>query len=948
MSNPFAPRPELRTASGTAIAKKRTPGSGLAGSSPQLTTSADGEYYDLELTPGVTSKPTDLDVEGSHWDAESWLLSPDLEMDGIQASWDSVSRLNILEGNQQPEPSSSRGSMHETVSKLSSLATPGSVSSSKARAWLREHAKTPGRAALPSTDDAEVPAEEAWKIGTQPSATPAAQGIAAAAADGPDEAAEAELPPIAATEAVDTTPRRQPAPPALAVPSPAHDYPRSFPVMQEQALSGLPSATSSLGYWLRDGEEEGSLSPGSSSGGEVSPAQAGAVSPVAAAAPSAAEGAAAAGIKGDGVQQEGIRRLQAEFWQEPKYAILVSSPPTASAAFASPISLADSAVLVTPTSAPRNPAPTAYSLPVAEASAPEPLVATATGAAAAAAEAKAVEAEPVPEAFPAQPVPASAQLPRHPAVQRRLRGVVTPLLCLLATIGAVAAALLLMPAGFSLVAPTAPSSGAAIFPQGVALPVLPEQLLQWPPAWTSPAQTAPTIPAAVHQSLPRQQPPSPPQQAQPATPASTAKAGTVVGKAPLLIPPGASAEYLRRHVPLPKSWAKPPPPQAAVLGTTYLSRQAAAAAQPAVAASPANSAAAAATHAPSQPAPAATPTTTSAQSVSTTPPISMIQPGVTAPPHTITHPVPAAPLASHQPQLAAGHPTGQPASKLVPPVDKPAVPAGLTTARAQQTTAQPASSPAARLAVIVSAAVLKATPAFPVYNLHAARAQLGAWTARLQHRAEASLAWQQLQTLLNSPPIRDFLPSNSSPAALAAIAAVTVTAALFGGAVAAHTSRRSRQARRDSDAAADGSVEPAGQAVAEEQEYEDGHGPEDDNRPGVKSVLFSHMKLQRPPATTPAVGGRTRRRQSNVAVIEADDDYPDTGLPSVAPHKLGTATRSRARRHNNPETAPTPGTTKATRGTGATAAVLGDLIEGEVAPSMSTVSVRRSRRLALH
>ena len=50
MSNPFAPRPELRTSSGTAIAKKRTPGSGLAVS--QLTTSADGEYYDLELTPG--------------------------------------------------------------------------------------------------------------------------------------------------------------------------------------------------------------------------------------------------------------------------------------------------------------------------------------------------------------------------------------------------------------------------------------------------------------------------------------------------------------------------------------------------------------------------------------------------------------------------------------------------------------------------------------------------------------------------------------------------------------------------------------------------------------------------------------------------------------------------------------------------------------------------------
>ena len=52
---------------------------------------------------GVTSKPTNLDVEGSHWDAESWLLSPELEMDGIQASWDSVSRLNIPEGDQQLE-----------------------------------------------------------------------------------------------------------------------------------------------------------------------------------------------------------------------------------------------------------------------------------------------------------------------------------------------------------------------------------------------------------------------------------------------------------------------------------------------------------------------------------------------------------------------------------------------------------------------------------------------------------------------------------------------------------------------------------------------------------------------------------------------------------------------------------------------------------------------------
>ena len=146
----------------------------------------------------------------------------------------------------------------------------------------------------------------------------------------------------------------------------------------------------------------------------------------------------------------------------------LSRPPAASAAFASPISLADSAVLVTPTSAPRDRAPAAGSLEVAEA-APVPL-ATATGAAAAAGEeadgVEALQAEPGPQAFPAQHLHASAQLPCQAAGQKRLRGVVTPLLCLLATIVAVAAALLLMPAGCSLMAPAGPSSGAAIFPQG--------------------------------------------------------------------------------------------------------------------------------------------------------------------------------------------------------------------------------------------------------------------------------------------------------------------------------------------------------------------------------------------------------------------------------------------------------------------------------------------------
>ena len=85
-----------------------------------------------------------------------------------------------------------------------------------------------------------------------------------------------------------------------------------------------PSATSSLGYWLRDGGEEGgSASPGSSSGGEVSPAQAAsALFPAAAAVPTAAQTEPAADSEGDGVPQEEMR-LQAEHLEEHTYALRV-------------------------------------------------------------------------------------------------------------------------------------------------------------------------------------------------------------------------------------------------------------------------------------------------------------------------------------------------------------------------------------------------------------------------------------------------------------------------------------------------------------------------------------------------------------------------------------------------------------------------------------------------
>lgn len=50
-SNPFAPRPDTRTPPGAAAAMKKSalPRAG----SPAITTSADGAYYDIELTPGV-------------------------------------------------------------------------------------------------------------------------------------------------------------------------------------------------------------------------------------------------------------------------------------------------------------------------------------------------------------------------------------------------------------------------------------------------------------------------------------------------------------------------------------------------------------------------------------------------------------------------------------------------------------------------------------------------------------------------------------------------------------------------------------------------------------------------------------------------------------------------------------------------------------------------------
>ncbi len=117
--------------------------------------------------------------------------------------------------------------------------------------------------------------------------------------------------------------------------------------------------------------------------------------------------------------------------------------PAAAGPFASPISLAGSP-------APATPQPTSMA---AIASAPASIEA-------------ATEAELPGEALASEEAMASAVPPPPPAPRRgRLPGI-TPLLCLLAFVGAVAAAVLLVPAGFSLMMPLQCSSGHAIFPQG--------------------------------------------------------------------------------------------------------------------------------------------------------------------------------------------------------------------------------------------------------------------------------------------------------------------------------------------------------------------------------------------------------------------------------------------------------------------------------------------------
>lgn len=209
-------------------------------------------------------------------------------------------------------------------------------------------------------------------------------------------------------------------------------------------------------------------------------------------------------------------------------------------------------------------------------------------------------------------------------------------------------------------------------------------------------------------------------------------------------------------------------------------------------------------------------------------------------PAPATFPQPARDSAAAAPKAAAA--SAPPAIKKAPAPSKPAdAPAQSLFKPAP---AKPAAAPTPAPAKPAPAAAVP-TPAAPAQPA-AVPSRLAALMARVEEWAERSQLVQQVQLALGRVPyLGGPLPTGSNKAlaalgagSLAAGALVTLALAARG---AAGPTAYDEAAGEDED----------GEPIEAEVEALAAVG-----RPGTKSALHSHMKMQRAPTTTPAVGGR--------------------------------------------------------------------------------------------